>query len=241
MRAIAVAAVIGLGLLWLGARPASSQAFPVDVTLKLDRVAYEAGTAIPFTVVIRNPGSAAVVLTFPTSQRFDLVLHNGPVEVSRWSQGQLFTQELTELRLGPGEALTYVGQWLPLTTLLPRGVQESPVEAAPTGLYTIYAEVPVVGARPVSERMPIIIGQPISLVRGCVTLQATYPQPLPVDFIAQTIDPPGVLSSIWVTDPLTGIRHGYSPVPGAANDLGSVGPSQTLTVCLTTPGQILMP
>lgn len=57
---------------------------------------------------VTNNTSRAVTLSFPTSQRFDMVLWDAAGNPAwRWSDGQMFAQRAGQVRLNPGAGLTF--------------------------------------------------------------------------------------------------------------------------------------
>ena len=140
MRAVALAVVLSLSMP-AGAGRVAAQTLPVEVSLVLDRSAYEPGMPIAFTVRIHNPNAVPVTLLSSAAQPFDLVLRAELVEVGRLSQGRVAVPTLNQQRLLSGEVLTYSGQWTPATTLLPALAGLGAAQPLPPGLYSIHAEL----------------------------------------------------------------------------------------------------
>jgi hypothetical protein len=61
---------------------------------------------VTWTLEARNAGQEAVLLTFGSGQRGEVVLAQGPTESYRWSKGKAFTQVLGETSIAPGESET---------------------------------------------------------------------------------------------------------------------------------------
>jgi len=62
---------------------------------------------VTWTVQVRNAGQEAVVLTFSSGQRGDVVLAQGSAERYRWSSGKTFTQALSEMSVDPGQTESF--------------------------------------------------------------------------------------------------------------------------------------
>jgi hypothetical protein len=78
----------------------------VTFSLTLDRPQYggEEIPAMTARLALRSTQSEPLELTFPSGQRFDLVVRNeAGVEVIRWSEGKAFTLAFGTERFGPGE------------------------------------------------------------------------------------------------------------------------------------------
>lgn len=61
---------------------------------------------------VTNGGEEPVQFTFPTAQRYDLIVATAEgEEVWRWSEGRTFAQAVTEGRLEPGETWDMAGTW----------------------------------------------------------------------------------------------------------------------------------
>lgn len=101
----------------------------MTVTLAADKAVYAPGEPITVTLRVVNPTGKPVRLSFPTAQRFDLVLEDGGGrEVWRWSAGRLFAQVLGQEILGPSG-----GEFLARATAEGR---------FPPGVYTVKGIVP---------------------------------------------------------------------------------------------------
>jgi hypothetical protein len=223
---------------------AQTSAMPVEVLLSLDRVGYEPGMPISFTILIKNNAATPTTLSFPTSQGFDLILHSGDLEFDRWSRGRTFAQRTTDLRLAPGEVIRYSDTWTPSTALLPgvaatAGQQQS----VSRGVYRLVAQLATTPPRPTSRTELIVYGQPTQLPEGCSTLPAPYPLELPATTVAGTIDPPAALKALWQRTTLFGDYAGLSALPAAANanDLQTVNRRFPLTICLSGPARMILP
>ena len=104
-----LALVLGLSFL-PGEAPASSaaQASPIVVLFASDQPSYQVGTPATFTIAVDNPGPAPATLTFPSAQRYDIVVLSGDAEVWRWSADRAFVTLFGERSFDPG--LTLLGR-----------------------------------------------------------------------------------------------------------------------------------
>jgi len=66
------------------------------------------GGAMTITVAVDNPSDAAVLVRFPSGQRFDLAVYADSAEVWRWSAQRNFSDEEAEVSFPPG--LTLLGR-----------------------------------------------------------------------------------------------------------------------------------
>ena len=74
----------------------------LSIELVLDEADYPASQPITLTakLTIRNWSADPVVLAFPSSQQYDLEIHNDQGDVVySWSKGQAFSQSTTELQI----------------------------------------------------------------------------------------------------------------------------------------------
>ena len=106
----------------------------LKVVLIADKVIYTPGEPIMLTLRLINDASKPISLSFPTAQRFDLLVQNQQGrEVWRWSAGRFFAQMLGEEVLKPsGGELLY----------------QAKVESKfPQGVYTVKAIIPALGSQ----------------------------------------------------------------------------------------------
>lgn len=212
----------------------------LEVTLTLDRSAYEPGMPIAFTIRVRNLSSQPVTLTFPTSQRFDVVIRRD-VEVSRWSQDKFFLQvQGTETWL-PGQEIVYSDQWVPMTGIAPHTLSEPPLRLLEPVLYTIYAEITSTGVRPRSPAQLLIMGRPLDLPAGCSVLVSHFPVIAVPALIAAAVEPQSALESLWRFHAPLNRFEGWTPVRGAPVDLRGYLPGEAIVICLRAPARFYMP
>jgi hypothetical protein len=74
---------------------------------------------------------------------------------------------------------------------------------------------------------------PVSLARGCTEVTSTFPNGAQPSTIAAAVSPVSALAAIWRFDTAATIYRGYSPAPGAVNDLGPVNSGDKLRICVT--------
>jgi len=67
--------------------------------------------AVTFELTVTNDGDDPVECTFNSGQTAEFVVTSGEDVVWRWSEGQLFTQQIRTLTIAPGEALSAEGTW----------------------------------------------------------------------------------------------------------------------------------
>lgn len=242
MRIAAVACVLALTLVAVSRRGAAAQPGPLEVTLTLDRGAYEPGTLIGFTVRVTNISREPVSVTFTTSQRFDVSIQSETFELDRWSRGRVFTPTVAEVRWAPGETIVYADVLSPGSALLPTAIGiGSPVTPLSFGVYRVVADVTGTNIRVLSRPAYLIVGTPIMLAAGCTPLQTPFPTDLPVGAIVAMVEPREALLSLWQRALLTNDYLGYTPAREPLNDLTSVHRRSPLTICLAYPARMTIP
>ena len=237
---LALALVASLAL--VGDRVSAAQSVPLELTVTLDRAAYEPGQPLGFTLRVRNTSRAPVTVTFATSQRFDLVLRSEVIEIDRWSRGRVAAQVVGEQRWAPGETVTYSGTWLPVSTVVPRSLGEPAEQPLARGVYSLEAELTGVGVRLTGDPAIVIVGAPTALPTGCTNLDAPFPVELPASVVARTVEPADALHSLWQRQlPVLEVYAAYNPTLTIFSDLKTVNTRFPLTICMTAPGRILLP
>ena len=99
------------------ARPTLHQAVVMTddslrITIATDRPRYAVGQPIELTLSVANESAAVIVLEFSSGQRFDFLIHDARGETMwQWSQGKGFIQVLGQVRLEPGEILSYAARF----------------------------------------------------------------------------------------------------------------------------------
>jgi hypothetical protein len=69
------------------------------------------GAVVTLDLTVRNTSNRPIRAPFASAQQYDFEVWRGDQLVYRWSQGRVFAQALTELRLNPGQAITFTGTW----------------------------------------------------------------------------------------------------------------------------------
>ena len=241
MHALVMLLVAAVGLLARLDGRASAQSGPLELRLTLDRLSYEPSAVITFTVTLRNTSLSPVTLRFPTSQRYDVVITTGTAEVARWSAGRVFSQTLEEMLIPGGGMLVFTNQWAPTTDIGPFTFGVVPSQPLVPGVYGIRADLPIVGTRPPSPVIPLLIVRPVPLEPGCTGLTNHYPGLNPPVVLLQAVEPAGIVHSIWRWDPLLDRFAGYTAVAGAPRDLTMVNVGDAVTICVNAPGRFLSP
>lgn len=219
---------------------AAAQRPPIELTLTLDRVAFEPGAYVGFTLRARNVTPYTIPLTFVTDQRFDVVVRSDVAEVSRWSLGRTYPVAPTQLVLGAFQTLTYADGWIPTSKLTPRDALALGDPIQP-GVYTATGELSIADQRIQTNAQPFVVGRPTPLPADCTTLPVGYPATLPVALIAATVEPPEALGGLWHYDSRTLSYRGFVLSPNAPVNLPSVARGDVLIICLAAPGRILLP
>ena len=67
--------------------------------------------AVTVRLTVTNEGDDPVELTFSSGQTAEFVAASDDDVAWRWSEGQLFTQQIRTLTLDPGESLSAEGAW----------------------------------------------------------------------------------------------------------------------------------
>lgn len=81
----------------------------LNATLQVDETA--TGRGVQFTLRVCNPHSEAVTSRFDDGQRYDFLVRRDGELVWRWSDGQVFTQEIGQMRWRPQECRTWTEAW----------------------------------------------------------------------------------------------------------------------------------
>jgi hypothetical protein len=79
----------------------------------------------------------------------------------------------------------------------------------------------------------------VTLVAGCNNVALTYPNGTPPTQVA--VSPASALDAIWRYDAAAGQFVGYSPLPGAPNDLTMLNRLDAVFVCVHTPATLTRP
>ncbi|MFQ5949103.1 MAG: BsuPI-related putative proteinase inhibitor, partial [Nitrospiria bacterium] len=89
----------------------SERALPLQLSLSTDQAAYLPGQPVRLTLTLTNPGNIDITLSFRSSQQTDFVIRRDKQEIWRWSDGRMFAQVLTQMKLGPNERRAFHAIW----------------------------------------------------------------------------------------------------------------------------------
>lgn len=109
----------------------------LPVSLKSDRASYRRGETLTFSITLRNASAQTQVLRFNSGQSFDLVARRADAAVDapeawRWAMDKMFTREVRDVSLRPGEEQAFTATW---------DQSAGDGQALPRGSYTISAEI----------------------------------------------------------------------------------------------------
>ncbi len=222
-------------------QPAAAQPFPLEVTLTLDRGAYEPGASIGFTVSARNVSREPVTLSFASTQRIDVIIRKDTVVVSRFAATQPVGPGFGTQRWQPGETVLFTGAWMPYTLLGPSTVPGAVPQLLAPSMYTIQAELLSTGLRVPSPSQPLIIGRPTPIGPGCATITTYFGVSMTAGAVAAVVTPAAALRGLWRFEPSVGRYLGFLPVAGAPHDLASVPAGDVVVFCTNAPAVALLP
>ena len=123
--------------------PAGIRYAPPTVTLATGKLSYVSGEAIDWRYTLYNGNDHPLVLTFMTSQVYDLILRLGGKVIARWSTGKMFADLVTSRTVMMGETMALNGSWQ-LPSNLALGTYElefvlTSTTTEPTGAKTQFA------------------------------------------------------------------------------------------------------
>ncbi len=102
LRAAVIAGVVFLFFLAAAAKGAEPR---LAVMIQTDKSDFAPGELFPVAMEVNNQTQSAVRFTFPTSQRYELILEDtAGQEVWRWSRGRFFLQAIGQVVLKPARA-----------------------------------------------------------------------------------------------------------------------------------------
>jgi len=88
---------------------------PVTVQLKVEKKRYARGEKVKFTVIARNTSRQQQRLEFRGGRRFDISVYRAGGETGeplwRLSEGMIYTLQIREIVIEPGQALEYSREW----------------------------------------------------------------------------------------------------------------------------------
>ena len=83
----------------------------VSLTLRSDRTEYAVGQPVELVLELVNRGRAPVSMSAPTGQLYEFTITRDGAPVWRWSDGKLFTAQVTDVVLAPGQTGAYTVVW----------------------------------------------------------------------------------------------------------------------------------
>jgi Intracellular proteinase inhibitor len=84
---------------------------PPTVTFTTGKLSYSPGETIDWRYTLYNGNDHPLVLTFMTSQVYDLILRQGGKVIARWSTGKMFADIVTTSTVMMGETMELNGSW----------------------------------------------------------------------------------------------------------------------------------
>jgi len=94
--------------------------------VEMEKSRYAPGEQVPLRMVLENPMTIPVDLTFSSGQEYDIEVRGPNGYFWRWSKGRAFTQIFGTMTIKPGEKINFLEKWpIPQT--------------APAGAYSIVA------------------------------------------------------------------------------------------------------
>jgi len=94
-------------LLSLAVRDANALLFSIGT----DKDEYSSGEEVRIQIRVENNGDKPANLTFPTSQRYDIIITKDGKDIWRWAYEKVFTMAITVLKMKPGEVLSFEERW----------------------------------------------------------------------------------------------------------------------------------
>jgi len=91
--------------------PAGIRYAPPTTTLTTGKLSYMPGEAIDWRYTLYNGNDQPLVLTFTSSQVYDLVLRQGGRLIARWSTGRMFADVMSTRTVMMGETMELKGSW----------------------------------------------------------------------------------------------------------------------------------
>ncbi len=192
---VAIAAVVLLGI----SSPTPAAAAHLIVTVQTDRSAYTPGAPVTFTLLVTNPASASVTLTFPNTQFYDFIVTGADGrEVWHWSEARTFRPALSTRTLAAGAAILFSESWNQHRKLgrdVPPGsywvtawlAGDDPHVAAPLA-FTVAQPAPQLTLR--TDRTAYALGERVTLLLGVtnpadVPLTLSFPSGQLYDFVVR--------------------------------------------------------
>ncbi len=93
----------------------------------------------------------------------------------------------------------------------------------------------------VTNRIATSATEQVQLFKGCNNVSSTYPNGTATSNLASNVSPAGALAGIWFFVNSQQRFVGFSPIPGAPNDLVTVNRSDALFICMNAGGTFTRP
>lgn len=123
--------------------PVQAAPGPVAVQLKVEKKRYTRGETVKFTVTARNTTRRPQTLTFQGGRRFDINVYRvgeeGGQPLWRMSKGMIYTMEIRNIVIEPGQALEFSREW---------NQKGNNRQELPRGEYSVTGEITAVGLEP---------------------------------------------------------------------------------------------
>jgi hypothetical protein len=91
--------------------PAGIRYAPPTTTLTTGKLSYMPSDAIDWRYTLYNGNDQPLVLTFTSSQVYDLILRQGGRVIARWSAGKMFADVMSTRTVMMGETMELKGSW----------------------------------------------------------------------------------------------------------------------------------
>jgi hypothetical protein len=151
--------------------PAGIRYAPPTVTLATGKLSYMPGEAIDWRYTLYNGNDQPLVLTFTSSQVYDLILWQGGRVIARWSTGRAFAAVMSSRTVMMGETMELKGSWqLPKELALGTYDLEfvlTSTTTEPTGAKTQFAVgkagIPDLGVNFTTDKLIYRVGTTISV------------------------------------------------------------------------------
>jgi hypothetical protein len=144
---------------------------PPTVTLTTGKLSYTPGEAIDWRYTLYNGNDQPLVLTFTSSQTYDLILRQDGKVVARWSTGKMFADVMSTRTVMMGETMEFNGSWQ-LPQKLALGTYElefvlTSTTTEPTGAKTQFAvgkaSIPDLGVSLTTDKLIYRVGTTITV------------------------------------------------------------------------------
>jgi uncharacterized repeat protein (TIGR01451 family) len=225
---------------------------PLVVAVASDREAYRVGDTVSFTVTITNPTDVPVTVTLRDVNPLYILAISDAMGTSVRSFSDRSIVGRQERTFTPGQTRVFTEQWdqrdragrqVPpnrysaTAVLMPCSSPDCP-SAADRVAYVQGSTQFTIG-RPGTPMPPA--AEEVALVAGCTNVSLTWPDDTPVRTVALAASPSTALIGIWRLDAVAGHFRGWSPLPGAPNDLTTVRRLDAVFICMRAPGALLRP